>query len=273
MSDDRPTLVPEKQKRSSRRWFVIILGLTLAFVAYAFSVQATDVDLSQIKDETRREQLFRILRALAHPDLVQFDTQEVTVIADIYLPCSGTTAESDLVEPYIVVVPECGNPGDIVTIEGFGFEANTSAGLDFIPESDFAITLTLARFDTDSEGHFSVEAELPDRTSDNPQQIQARTKTEVGSWTNRVSIWTDANENGVEDTGVIPDSGEIVVDVTTGRVQEIGALALVSPEDLVQFVSFGNDLIPLSGPAQGEIPIDVGPELDRTLPHTATPQR
>jgi phosphonate ABC transporter permease subunit PhnE len=265
VSDDKPALIPEKQKRSSRRWFVIILGLTLAFVAYAFSVQATDVDLSQIKDETRREQLFRILRALAHPDLVQFDTEEVTVIADIYLPCSDTTPENNLVEPYIVVVPECGNPGDLVTIEGFGFEANTSAGLDFIPESDFAITLTLARFDTDSEGHFSVEAELPDRMSDNPQQIQARTKTEVGTWTNRVSIWTDANENGVEDTGIIPDSGEIVVDVTTGRVQEIGALALVSPDDLVQFVSFGNDLIPLSGPAQGEIPIDVGPSLDGTL--------
>jgi phosphonate ABC transporter permease subunit PhnE len=265
VSDDKPALIPEKQKRSSRRWFVIILGLTLAFVAYAFSVQATDVDLSQIKDETRREQLFRILRALAHPDLVQFDTEEVTVIADIYLPCSDTTPENNLVEPYIVVVPECGNPGDIVTIEGFGFEADTSAGLDFIPDSDFAITLTLARFDTDSEGHFSVEAELPDRMSDNPQQIQARTKTEVGTWTNRVSVWTDANENGVEDTGIIPDSGEIVVDVTTGRVQEIGALALVSPDDLVQFVSFGNDLIPLSGPAQGEIPIDVGPSLDGTL--------
>ena len=265
MSDDKPALVPEKEKRSSRRWFVIILGLTLAFVAYAFSVQATDVDLSQIKDETRREQLFRILRALAHPDLVQFDTEEVTVIADIYLPCSDSTPENGLVEPYIIVVPECGNPGDIVAIEGFGFEADTSAGLDFIPDSDFAITLTLARFDTDSEGHFSVEAELPDRISDNPQQIQARTKTEVGTWTNRVSVWTDANENGVEDTGVIPNTGEIVVDVTTGRVQEIGALALVSPEDLVQFVSFGNESSPLSGPAQGEIPIDVGPELDLAL--------
>ncbi|MFW2338724.1 MAG: ABC transporter permease subunit [Acidimicrobiia bacterium] len=265
MSDDKPVLVPEKEKRSSRRWFVIILGLTLAFVAYAFSVQATDVDLSQIKDETRREQLFRILRALAHPDLVQFDVDEVTVTADIYLPCSGATGENDLVEPYIVVVPECGNPGDVVTIEGFGFEAETSAGLDFIPDSDFAITLTLARFDTDGDGHFSVEATLPDRISDNPQQIQARTKTEVGSWTNRVSIWTDANENGVEDTGIIPDSGEIVIDVTTGRVLEIGALALVSPEDLVQFVSFGNESIPLSGPAQGEIPVDVGSDLNQSL--------
>lgn len=265
MSDDKPALVPEKERRSSRRWFVIILGLTLAFVAYAFSVQATDVDLSQIKDETRREQLFRILRALAHPDLVQFDTEEVTVIADIYLPCSDAEAENDLVEPYIVVIPECGNPGDIVTIEGFGFEAEKSAGLDFIPESDFAITLTLARFNTDADGHFSVEATLPDRISENPQQIQARTKTEVGTWTNRVSVWTDANENGIEDTGIIPDSGEIVIDVTTGRVLEIGALALVSPDDLVQFVSFGNESIPLSGPAQGEIPVDVGPDLNQSL--------
>ena len=266
MSDEQPAVVPKKEKRSSRRWFVIILGLTLAFVAYAFSVQATDVDLSQIKDETRREQLFRILRALAHPDLVQFDTQEVLVTFDLFVPCSGDASENGAVEPYIVVTPPCGNPGDVVTVEGYGFEADTSAGLDFIPDSEFAINLTLARFDTDGDGRFTADVELPDRESDNAQQIQARTKTEVGTWTNRVSVWTDANENGIEDTGVIPDSGEIVIDVTTGRVLEIGALALVGPEDLVQFVSFGNEAIPLSGPAQGEIPVDVGSNLSQTLP-------
>ena len=121
VSDEQPAVVPKKEKRSSRRWFVIILGLTLAFVAYAFGVQATDVDLSQIKDETRREQLFRILRALAHPDLVQFDTEEVLVTFDLFVPCSGDASENGAVEPYIVVTPPCGNPGDVVTVEGYGF--------------------------------------------------------------------------------------------------------------------------------------------------------
>ena len=238
---------------------MIFLGIALAFVAYSFSVQATDVDLSQIKDETRRDQLFRILRALAHPDLIHYDTEEILVTADVYVPCSGEVPESDRTEPYIVVEPSCGNPGDIVTVQGFGFQPETSAGLDFIPDSEFAVTLTLDRFETDADGEFSIDVELPERESANAQQIQARTKTQVGSWTNRVSVWTDANENGVEDTGEIPDSGEITVSVLTGRVQDIGAVALVGPnDDLIQFISFGNESSPTSGPAQGEIPFDVG---------------
>ncbi|MDJ0497113.1 MAG: ABC transporter permease subunit [Acidimicrobiia bacterium] len=259
MSDERTPVAEPKPKRSRRRWLMIILGIALAFVAYAFSVQATDVDLSQIKDETRREQLFRILRALAQPDLIHYDTEEILVTADLYVPCSGEVPERDLSEPYIVVEPPCGNAGDIVTVQGFGFEPEASAGLDFVPDSEFAITLTLDRFETDSEGDFSIDVELPARESENAQQIQARTKTQVGSWTNRVSVWTDANENGVEDTGEIPDSGEIAVSVLTGRVQEIGAVALVGPDnDLVQFIAFGNENSPTSGPAQGEIPFDVG---------------
>jgi phosphonate ABC transporter permease subunit PhnE len=258
--------VPKTEKRHTRRWFVIVLGITFAFVAYAFSVQATEVDLSQIKDETRREQLFRILRALAHPDLVQFDTEDILVTFDLYVPCSDGPIENDLTEPYIVVTPPCGNPGDTVTVEGYGFQPETSAGLDFVPDSDFPITLTLARFDTDADGLFTVEVELPARESENPQKIQARTKTEVGSWTNRVSVWTDANANGVEDDGIIPASGEIVIDVTTGRVQSIGAVALVDDEDNpVQFIAFGNENIPRSGPAQGEVPFVVGADLEQTF--------
>jgi phosphonate ABC transporter permease subunit PhnE len=270
VSDSGPDLVPPKEKRSGRRWLLIVLGISLAFFAYAFSVQATDVDLSQIKDETRREQLFRILRALAHPDLVTHDIQEILVSADIYVPCSHGAIAGDQIEPYIVVSPLCGNPRDIVTVAGFGFEANRSAGLDFIPDSEFDITLTLARFDTDADGRFSIDVELPDRESENPQHIQARTRTQVGTWTNRVSVWSDANENGIEDTGVVPDSGEITIDFTTGRVLTIGSAALVGPEDLVQFISFGNEGIPLSGPAQGEIPFDVGPELNQTFADDVT---
>ncbi len=266
MSDDRTEVSEPKPKRSGRRWAMIIIGIAIGFVAYAFSVQATDVDLSQIKDETRREQLFRILRALAQPDLVQYDTEEILVTADVFVPCSGTTPESSRTEPYILVDPPCGDPGDIVTVQGFGFEPETSAGLDFVPDSEFAITLTLDRFETDSDGGFSIEIELPDRESANAQQIQARTKKQVGSWTNRVSVWTDANENGVEDTGVIPDSGALTVNVLIGRVQDIGAVALVSPgDDAVQFLSFGNENIPTSGPAQGEIPFDVGAARDQSF--------
>ncbi len=266
MSDEVPDLVTGKPKRSPRRWAVIMLSFLVGFVVYAFTVQKTDVDLSQIQDETRREQLFRILRALANPDLVTYDQAEVIVTADVFVPCGPAAAEPEQSEPYIVVTPSCGDPGDTVTIEGFGFVPGTAAGIDFVPDSEFAVTLQMARFETDADGRFTVAAELPSRESDLAQQIQATTKTRVGTWTNRESVWTDNNDNGVEDTGIIPDTGQIQIDVSLGRVQAIGAVALVdSEDDLVQFFAFGNENVPRSGPAQGEIPFVVDSSLTQSF--------
>ena len=242
-----------------RRWGIILLSFLVAFVVYAFSVEKTDVDLSQVRDETRREQLVRIIRALANPDLIQYDQHEILVIADVYVPCGPTPETAGTTEPYIIVTPNCGEPGDIVTIEGFGFASQSSAGIDFIPDSEFAVTLLMARFESDVDGHFSVEAELPARTSDVAQQIQAATKTRVGTWTDRQSVWTDANDNGVEDTGIVPSTGLVSVDINLGRVQSVGAVALVDHEgELVQLLGFDNESVPRSGPGQGEIPFVIG---------------
>lgn len=266
MSAEERGPLPTKPKRSARRWAFIILGIALAFIVYAFSVQKTDVDLSQIRDETRREQLFRILRALANPDLVTYDQASVIVRTDVHVPCGPTLEATEPVEPYIVVTPSCGSPGDVVTIEGFGFVPNTAAGVDFVPDSEFAITLQMARFETDADGRFSVQAELPRRESPNPQAIQATTKQRVGTWTSRESVWTDANGNGVEDRGIVPPAGEIEVEVQLGRVQTIGSVALVDgANDLAQFIAFGNEGIPRSGPAQGEIPFVVEAGLDQSF--------
>jgi hypothetical protein len=175
VSADDQTIPPLRPKRSPRRWLTIIMGVVIAFVVYAFTVEKTDVDLSQIRDETRREQLFRILRALANPDLVTYDQAEVVVSADVHVPCGPELPEVAQSEPYVVVTPSCGNPGDIVTIEGFGFVPGVAAGVDFVPDSEFAVTLQMARFETDATGRFSVQAELPSRESAAPQQIQATT--------------------------------------------------------------------------------------------------
>lgn len=262
VSADDETIPPVHPKRSPRRWLTIIMGIVIAFVVYAFTVEKTDVDLSQIRDETRREQLFRILRALANPDLVTYDQAEVVVSADVHVPCGPELPEVAQSEPYVVVTPSCGNPGDIVTIEGFGFVPGVAAGVDFVPDSEFAVTLQMARFETDANGRFSVQAELPSRESAAPQQIQATTKTRVGTWTDRVSVWSDANGNGIEDDGIISSDGSMDVLVVVGRVQTIGSIALVDAEnELVQFMGFGNDSSPRSGPAQGEIPFVVGDDL------------
>ncbi len=271
MSGEGDGRSPFERKRSPRRWMLIILGLLAGFVVYAFTVEKTEVDLSQIRDETRREQLFRIVRALANPDLVTYDQAEVLVSTEVFVPCGPDLSDVEPSEPYIVVTPACGSPGDEVTIEGFGFVPGAAAGVDFVPDSEFAVTLQMARFETDADGRFSVTAELPSRESPNPQQIQATTRTRLGTWTDRVSAWTDANDNGVEDDGVIPADGDLEVQVVPGRVQTIGSIALVDEEkDLVQFIGFGNSAIPRSGPAQGEIPTVVDVELTQEFTEDIT---
>ncbi len=263
---------PENDQRRMRRWLTLGLAIIVALVVYGFGFETTDVDLGQVRNEDRREQLYRILRALARPDLTTYDFDEVTVMVPISVPCGTDPATP---EPegntYLVVTPSCAAPGDTVTIEGFGFEPNASAGLDFIPNSEFAISLPLARFETDAEGHFTTTAEIPDRESDEPQAIQAVTKVRVGTWTDRVDVWNDTNNNGVEDLGVVPESGMLQVEVRQGRVGSPGLVALIDGGgDLQQLLSLGSELVPGSGPAKGSLSFDIGTSPTQQFTEDAT---
>ena len=245
----------EKRKRS---WLKIAIIVAVGLIVYAFGFEKTDVDLTEVRDEQRQLQLFRIVRALAHPDLVTYDSAELLVSTSIFAPCNGDAAAEvgDQVEPYIVVTPSCAAPGEPIRVEGFGFAADAEAGVDFLPDSEFTITISLGRFVTGPDGQFVLETNLPeDRSSENAQQIQALTRVPIGSWTNRQSVWTDSNDNDREDTGVVPASGELAIDVNQGNVDNPGAVAVVDADgDLREFVSIDGDYLPTNGPARGEIP-------------------
>ena len=198
----------ERKAREKRRfkrtiWF-FVAGI-VAILLYSFAVQETEVDLGEVRSPVRREQLVRILRALVRPDLVTFDKEEITVVADVLVPCppGGNGPETDTSEtPYLIVTPSCASPDDTVTVEGVGFEPRSRTGLLFIPDSEFAVSLPLMEpFEVGQDGTFSVDVELPERESENPQQIEALTRVNVGSYLAPVQVWTDANNNGVEDEG------------------------------------------------------------------------
>ncbi|MDJ0962138.1 MAG: ABC transporter permease subunit, partial [Acidimicrobiia bacterium] len=80
--------------------------------------------------------------------------------------------------------PPCADPESAATIIGEGFNANESGILSFVPTSDFDVRLDLVRFDADESGRFAVAIEVPDRESDVLQQVQAVTRTNVGSLAN-----------------------------------------------------------------------------------------
>ncbi|MDJ0663054.1 MAG: ABC transporter permease subunit [Acidimicrobiia bacterium] len=242
------------EERKSRRRLWIILGLFGAFLLYGYAVQETDVDLAEVQSETRRASLVRIMRNLAQPNLITYDSEEVTVSADVLVPCpegaSGPEADTSGAL-YLVVEPSCAEPGDIVTVTGVGFAADAAGQVSFRPDSEFDITRPLEGFTPDSDGNFTVDVEIPNRTSEKPQQIEATTRVQVGSWLSREVVWTDLNENGVEDAQNMPDSGTLVMQVPELLTIPGAGLALIDDDEPVQMFQIGEDFVAASGPAEG----------------------
>jgi hypothetical protein len=67
---------PKKQS-SLKRTLIIIGAVIFGVIIYAYGFQVTDVNFSETREETRQTQLFRILRALAQPDLFDFEQEEI----------------------------------------------------------------------------------------------------------------------------------------------------------------------------------------------------
>jgi hypothetical protein len=76
-----------KKKRSLLRSIGIAVAIIVVVVVYAFAFSVTDVDFEATRSEERLTQLTRIIRALAHPDIIEYDQEEVDVEVPFYLPC------------------------------------------------------------------------------------------------------------------------------------------------------------------------------------------
>ena len=244
-----------KEERNSRRRLWIILGIIGSFLLYGYAVQETDVDLAEVQSETRRASLVRIMRNLAQPNLIEYDDQELTIQADMLVPCpDGATpppAVDTSTDIYLVVEPSCANPGDVVTVTGVGFAPDAAGQVSFRPDSEFDITRPLEGFTPDADGNFTVQAEIPKRESENFQQIEATTRVQVGSWLNREVVWTDLNENEIEDVQKMPDSGVLVLDVPKLLTVPGAGLVLVDDNEPVQTYALGEDFVAVSGTAEG----------------------
>jgi phosphonate ABC transporter permease subunit PhnE len=168
-------------------WKSVQIGLAvlLVMVVYAYGFEITNIDLQELQSERRQTSLVRVTRALAQPDIFEFEQEEMAVTAPVYVTCppDGVT----LVDPpasgaYISVTPACAEPGETVSVEGFNFPPNTSGPVRFVPGNDPTNPVQLGRdtAQTDSEGHFLIELELPNRPSEDEQFIRATMRRSVG---------------------------------------------------------------------------------------------
>jgi len=179
-----------KNNKKASPWKSLRVGLIalLSMVIFAYGFQITRVNLEELRSETRQESLIRVMRALAKPDLLEYEQEVEIVNTPVFLPCpaDGTlpaTPEPSGLEPYLVLTPACANEGDTIQVEGFNFAPNTTGPLRFIPGSDPDNTVSLGRenAETDADGHFIVNMELPNRASDEVQFIRATLRRNIGS--------------------------------------------------------------------------------------------
>lgn len=171
-------------------WKSISIGaiVLLVLVIYAYGFQITKVNLEELRRDTRQASLQRVIRALAKPEIFEYDQTEQIINYPVYIPChaDGTTPsipEHALSDPYLVLTPGCASPGGTIQVEGFNFAPNVTGPVRFVPGSDITNVVTLGRevAETDTSGHFVLNMELPERPSDDVQYIRATLRMNIGS--------------------------------------------------------------------------------------------
>jgi phosphonate ABC transporter permease subunit PhnE len=164
------------------RSLLIGVAVLLGFLIYAYGFQVTKVDLEETRSERRQEQLFRILRALAQPDLIEYDQKETSAETPVYVPCPpGGVPQTvpDLEGPRIMLEPACGGPSEELQVHGEGFPGGADGRVYFVPPS--GIQLSVADFRTDPGGSFSVPIQLPERESSEEQTVLATARENTGA--------------------------------------------------------------------------------------------
>lgn len=173
--------------KTKKPFFLRSLGIAVSIIAavvvYAYGFQVTKVNLAETKSERRQTQLFRILRALAKPEVFTYEKEEFVVLLPIMVPCpeGGFTAEApDTNEPYLVMTPACADPRTKVMIDGYNFEPFSTGPVNFLP-ADSDVRLQLGTLKADGDGNFQMEVRLSPRPNEKVQVIQAITRKNIGA--------------------------------------------------------------------------------------------
>src|SRR5215207_8340794 len=179
----------DNNRKKGSAWKSLQLGLVVlaGLLVFAYGFQITRVDLEDLRSERRQESLVRVMRALARPEIFEYEQQVEVINAPVYVPCPAGGVEpasaSGSTGPYIVVTPACADPGETVQVEGFNFAPQTTGPLRFVPGNDPANPVAIGRdtAQTDEAGHFVYQMVLPKRLSDDVQYLRASLSQNVGT--------------------------------------------------------------------------------------------
>ncbi|HMK08395.1 MAG TPA: ABC transporter permease subunit, partial [Anaerolineales bacterium] len=125
----------------------------------------------------------RILRALARPDLIEYDQKETSAQVPVFVPCPPGAPPSPVPPPSsgprLALDPACGSPGASLLVLGEGFPARANGRVYFVPPN--GIQLSVADFRTDAQGAFTLPMQLPERPSPEAQTVLAVARENTGA--------------------------------------------------------------------------------------------
>jgi len=164
----------------------LVTLLVLVILAYGFTV--TKINFEETRSERRVASLTRILRALAHPKIFDYEYTEVDVEVPFYLGCPEEGIELPEVDrsgAFIIPSAACADPKETIVVEGYNFQENSSGPINFIGFSVDApdgIPIQMGSFQADAQGNFQVEVTIPNRqVKEDPQAIRATGRVRVGA--------------------------------------------------------------------------------------------
>lgn len=173
----------DKKKPSILRSLGTALAVFLGIVVFAYGVNVTDVNFETTRSEDRLTQLRRVIRALAKPDIIEYETSDTDIEIPFYLPCpAGQTVEEpeqDTSQAHLIASEYCASPKDIVFIEGYNFTPGSKGPINFVTAS--GVKKQLGNFQADSDGYFRMEVEIPTRQPvAEAQRIRATARVQIG---------------------------------------------------------------------------------------------
>lgn len=177
------------KKKSSllRSLYVGLVSLfILIVIAYGFNV--TNINFEETRSERRLASLTRVLRALAHPRIFDYEYQQLDVEVPFYLGCPEGGVEPldvDRSGAFILTSTGCAEPGETIVVEGYNFQENSSGPINFIGFSTDApegVPIQMTNFQADAQGNFQIEVTIPRRqVRDEPQAIRATGRVRIGA--------------------------------------------------------------------------------------------
>ena len=172
-----------KKQRSLIKSIGLGLGILVVLVVYAYGFKVTKVNFKETSSEVRLTQLTRILRALAHPDVLEYEQEETDADAPIYLPCPEGGIEipdPDKSGPYLVTDVACAESKESVIVEGYQFPPGSKGPINFITASGAKIQL--GNFVVDKNGTFQVSVQIPTRQPvAEAQYLRATARVSIGA--------------------------------------------------------------------------------------------